>query len=59
MGKSLNDILKDLGYTTAPSQYPHKKRIFKDDKLIDSMSSGEVWNYLRHEHPEVFEGVEH
>ena len=55
MAKSLNDILAELGYTTEPVPNTYNKRIIKDGELIDSMSSGQVWNYLRHERPEYFE----
>ena len=55
MSKSLNDVLTELGYESWPSQYPSKKRIMKDGELVGSMSSGQVWNYLRNEHPEYFE----
>lgn len=56
MAKSLNTVLAELGYTTEPVPNTYNKRIMKDGKLIDSMSSGQVWNYLRHQHPEYFEG---
>lgn len=57
MAKSLNVVLAELGYETEPVPNTYQKRIFKDGELIDSMSSGQVWNYLRNEHPEYFEGV--
>ena len=57
MAKSLNDILAELGYTTEPVLNTYQKRIFKDGELVGSMSSGQVWNYLRNEHPEYFEEV--
>lgn len=57
MAKSLNDILTELGYTTEPVPNTYNKRIIKDGELVGSMSSGQVWNYLRNEHPEYFEEV--
>lgn len=57
MTKSLNDILAELGYTTEPVPNTYNKRIIKDGELVGSMSSGQVWNYLRNKHPEYFEGV--
>ena len=55
MGKSLNDILAELGYTTEKSVVPYHKRLYKNDEFIGNMSAGQVWNYLRNEHPEYFE----
>lgn len=57
MAKSLNDVLAELGYTTEPVPNTYNKRIMKDGKLVGTMSAGNVWNYLRNEHPEYFEGV--
>lgn len=54
MEKSLSDILSELGYTTEPVPNTYQKRIYKDGKLVDSMSSGQVWDYLRNQHPEYF-----
>lgn len=56
MAKSLNVVLAELGYTTEPVPNTYNKRIIKDGELVGSMSSGQVWNYLRREHPEYFEG---
>ncbi|MDN5289894.1 MAG: hypothetical protein PWQ06_133 [Anaerophaga sp.] len=55
MAKSLNDILAELGYTTEPVPNTYNKRIIKDGELVGTMSSGQVRNYLRHDHPEYFE----
>ncbi|VUZ28499.1 Uncharacterised protein [Acetobacterium wieringae] len=55
MTKSLNVVLAELGYETEPAPGTYKKWIIKDGELVGSMSSGQVWNYLRHEHPEYFE----
>ena len=55
MTKSLNDILAELGYTTEPVPNTYQKRIYKDGKLVDIMSSGQAWDYLRNQHPEYFE----
>lgn len=55
MTKSLNVVLAELGYETEPVPGTYNKRIKKDGKLVGTMSAGQVWNYLRHEHPEYFE----
>lgn len=57
MTKSLNVVLAELGYETEPVPPTRQKRIFKDGELVGTMSPGQVWNYLWHQHPEYFEGV--
>jgi hypothetical protein len=57
MAKSLNDVLSELGYTTGPVPGTYNKRIIKDGELVGTMSAGQVWNYLRNQHPEYFEEV--
>jgi hypothetical protein len=55
MSKSLNDVLAELGYATEDIKDTYQKKILKDGQLIGSMSAGQVWNFLRHGHPEYFE----
>lgn len=55
MSKSLNTVLAELGYTTEDIQGTYQKKILNDGKLVGSMSAGQVWNFLRHQHPEYFE----
>lgn len=55
MDESLKMALIKLGYETWPSQYPNKKRLIKDGKLIDIMSVHEMWAYLGINHPEFFD----
>ena len=57
MDESLKMALIKLGYEAWPSQYPNKKRIMKDGQLIESMSVGEAWDFLRYKHPEYFKAA--
>ncbi len=58
MSKSLRAVLAEFGYEAWPSQYPRRKRVMRDGKLIGYMSVGEMWNFLKFVHPEYFEAVE-
>lgn len=56
MAKSLNDVLTELGYATELACNRHVI-ITKGGDLIGTMSAGQVWNYLRNQHPEYFKEV--
>jgi len=54
MCESLNDVLKELGYTTKPSTTQGRKRIFKGEQFVNIMSASQVWEFLKIYHPEIF-----
>ena len=54
MSKSLNDVLAELGYSPRKSHLRQKPLITNNGRLIGVFTDGQVWNFLRHEHPEYF-----
>lgn len=46
MSKSLNQLLKEKGYTTQPAGEHGKKHIVKDGVTVFTGDAGQVWDWI-------------
>lgn len=44
---TLNQIAKELGYTTSKSSYPGRKAVYKNDKFIENFTAYDFLQYLK------------
>lgn len=45
-GKTLNEVLADMGCTTEPADFPYQKRVLKDGEVVCVGGADRVWRWV-------------